>query len=502
MNRRNLLISAGAAALGACATAGAQTLPLSDELDAAIERGMARLGAVPGLAVAVYSRDGGYARGFGVTDITTGERADADVAFYIASSTKPLTALALLRRAERGDIDLDQPIGAFAPDAPFPAEVRANEVTFRHLLSHTSGIDNDPIGFRVAFTGQHTPDLLWRLLGVSRVNAEAPFGRFAYTNTGYNIATVLTDRRFGAPWQDMLQAEVFAPAGMTHASARMSSAASGGWRVARPHASLPEGITRLYLEKTDRTMQSAGGVIMSANDALRWLELMAEEGSVGGRRILAPRSIEATRAPLAQTAEGAEFGGYGREAYGLGWYCGPYRDDVLYHHFGGFSGARAHVSYIPARRIGVAAFVNDNSAGSRFVDAVANFVYDRVAGRADTVSAFDAKLDELVARRDQLHERIRADRANRAARAWTLTRPRAAYAGAYENEQLGRIEVTAEGERLNVSFGVMHALAEPFTRPDSIRVEFVPTSGEPIAFEGDGAAPAGLRYDGDVYARV
>lgn len=505
MNRRSLLLSAGAATLAACATpptTTAPTLPMADELDAAVAFAMQRLNAVAGLAVAVYTREGVYARGFGVTDVTTGERADADTAFYIASATKPLTSLALLRRAERGEIDLDQPIGAFAPEAPFPAAVRPSEVTFRHLLSHTSGVECDAIGFRVAFTGQHTPDLLWRLLGESSVNAEAPLGEFEYTNTGYNIATVLTDRHFGAPWQDMLQNEVFGPAGMTHASARMSRATSGGWRVAKPHGALPEGVTRLYLEKTDATMQSAGGVIMSANDALKWLELMIEDGVVGGSRILTARSIAAARAPLATTEDGTTFAGYGRDAYGLGWYRGPYRDELLFHHFGGFSGARAHVSHIPARGVGVAAFVNDNTVAGQLTDAVANFVYDRTAGRADAQAAFDAKIDAMVADRDRFFERVRADRANRAGRAWTLTRPRTAYAGAYENERFGRIEISAAGEALDVSYGVMHARAEPFTAPDSIRLELVPLQGESMVFEGPGDGPTVLRYDGDAYTRV
>jgi CubicO group peptidase (beta-lactamase class C family) len=452
---------------------------MAEELDAAVAGAMQRLNAAAGLAVAVYTREGVYARGFGVTDVTTGERVDADTAFYIASATKPLTSLALLRRAERGEIDLDQPIGAFAPDAPFPADVRANEVTFRHLLSHTSGIDCDPISFRLTSTGQHTPDLLWRLLGASTVHPRAPLGTFQYTNDGYNIATVLTDRRFGMPWQDMLQEEVFGPAGMTRASARMSRATSNGWRVAKPHGALPEGVTRLYLEKTDATMHSAGGVIMSANDALKWLELMLENGAVGGRRIISARSIEAARARLALTAEGTEFAGYRREAYGLGWYQGPYRDELLFHHFGGFSGARSHVSHIPARGVGVAAFVNDGAAATQLTDAVANFVYDRTAGRPDAQASLDARIDALIARRDQVFERVRSDRANRAGRAWTLTRPRAAYDGAYENERFGRIEIRADGDALDVSYGVMHARAEPFTASDSIRVELEPSPARP-----------------------
>ena len=97
MNRRSLLL--GAAGLAGCGRAS--SLCCGDDLDTVIDAAMQRIGAAPGLSVAVYSPDGVYARGFGVSDVTTGARADADTAFYIASCTKPLTALALASMAER-----------------------------------------------------------------------------------------------------------------------------------------------------------------------------------------------------------------------------------------------------------------------------------------------------------------------------------------------------------------------------------------------------------------
>lgn len=506
MDRRSLLIGAGATVFTGCvaatsksaAAAVATSLPFAGELDDLIEDAMRRLAATAGLAVAVYSRDGVYTRGFGVTDVTTGERADANTAFYIASATKPLTALALSAMAVRGEIDLAATLAAFAPDAPFPAAVRADTVTFRHLLAHTSGIACDPIAFRLAYSGQHDPDQLWRLLAASNVDANAPLGTFNYTNTGYNIATILTDRRFGRPWQDMLDREIFSPTGMRHATARMSRARSGRWSVAKPHTALPEGVTKLYLEKTDQTMQSAGGVVMSANDAVRWLELMIETGAIGGRRILPAASVLATRTPIATL--NAEYAGYMREAYGLGWYHGPYRDERMLHHFGGFPGARAHVSYIPARHIGVAAFVNESSVAAQLTDAVANYVYDRTAGRKDALTAFNMKIEDLIARRDRFYTRVMLERAERAKREWNLTRPTRDYVGSYENENYGRIEIVAEGNGLRVNYGVMHASAEPFTEPDTIYVELMPSSGEPIAFEGPSLSA--LRYATDTYLRV
>lgn len=503
MNRRTLLLSAGAGALAACATtpSNSTSLALADEIDAAVALALARVEMAPGLGVAVYTPDGTYARGFGVTDIDTGERAHADTAFYIASSTKPLTALALAALHGRGELDLDQTIAAYAPQARFPDAVRPDEVRLRQLLSHTHGIENDPLGFRVAFSGQHDPDTLWRLLASSTVNSEAPLGQFQYTNVGYNIATVITDRNLGVVWQDLLQREIFDPAAMTRASARMSRAVTGGWSVAKPHGlSRDNTVRRIYLEKADQTMQSAGGVIISPTDAVKWLELMCEDGRVGGRQIIPAQVVQATRAPLADV--NATFDGYVREHYGLGWYLGPNRDEQMLHHFGGFAGFRAHVSYIPARRVGVAVFVNEDFVSADIVDAIANYVYDRTADRSDAQSRFDTALDGVAAQRDRRVAQATADRANRASREWTLTRPKPAYAGAYQNAEWGRIDIRASESEIELTFGVLHAVAEPFTRPDSMRVEFFPGMGVPVQFTGEGAQPSAVVFRGAAFTRM
>jgi|CXWL01.1.fsa_nt_gi CubicO group peptidase (beta-lactamase class C family) len=502
MNRRTLLLTAGATALAACATSGLQETALSADFDAIITRGMSSIGVVPGLSVAIYTRNGSYTRAFGVTDVETREPATPDTAFYIASCTKPLTALALAKLAARGELDLNSTLTAYAPDAPFPAAARANEVRLLHLLAHTSGIENNPIVYRTAYSGEHDPETLWRLLAVSQANSEAPLGRFEYTNVGYNIATILTDRKTGVRWQYLLQREIFGPAGMTHATAIASRARAEHWSFARPHFGLAEGgPARTYLEKTDQTMQSAGGVMMSANDSVRWLELMIEDGRVGGIEVAPAAAVQTVRAAHADV--GAESEGYQRAAYGLGWYSGDHRGETLFHHFGGFTGARAHVSFVPARGVGVAVFANDASMSGALANAIANYVYDHTAERTDATARYDEAIATAVAQRDTARTRIAADRANRAQRPWTLTRARAAYAGRYRSEAMGEMVVNVAGETIEVRAGVLRATAEPFTRPDSIRVELEPGSGAAILFDGDPAAPpAGLTFQGERFGRV
>ncbi len=501
MHRRSFLL-AGAAALTACATRAPVQAGFAhaDRIDAAVAQALDAVQSCPGFALALYTRGGVYARGYGVADVETGEPASADTAFYIASTTKPLTALAFARLHGAGAFDLDAPVATYAPNAPFPAAVRPNEVTFRHLFTHTHGISNSPIANRVAFTGLHDPETLWRLLGVSEVNRDAPLGRYEYANVGYNIATVLTDRRMGLPWQNLLRREVFDPLGMTHTSARMSEAAN--WPRARPH--MMDYATgrpiRTYLEKTDSTMQSAGGVVMSANDALRWLELLCEDGRVGGRQIVTAEVMQEARAPYVATGDEDE--GVPVQ-YGLGWNVSQNQGEPAFYHGGGFSGFRSMVAYLPRRGAGLAMFANDNSYSGPAMMALLRYVFALTqSGGADPEADLAAALDRARQQRAEIAARVAADRANRAQRSWRLTRPRAAYAGTYRSELYGDIEVATAGERLEVRFGVMHAAAEPFTRPDSIRLELVPGQGSALLFEGDGAQPEALLYQQARFDRI
>jgi CubicO group peptidase (beta-lactamase class C family) len=451
-----------------------------------------------GLAFAVYTPAGTHTAAFGVADANSNAMVTADTAFYLASSAKSFTGLAMSALASRGELNLDMPLNQFAPEAGFPDAVRPGEVTLRHLLAHSHGIRNHALWFRLGATGQHDADTLWGLLASSIVNEDAPLGQFRYGNVGYNMLTVLTDRMLATRWQELVQREVLAPVGMTHAATAISDVR---WPIAAPHYSAaPVGQTRLYLEKSDATMHSAGGVVVSANDAARWLELMINDGQVQGRQVVAAEAVRQTRAPLVST--GSTFGRYSRDHYGLGWHIGRYRDDVLVHHFGASSGARVHVSYMPARRVGVAVLINDNAPIAEAADALANFIYDHLAGRADADRTYASELRRHARAQQSEAANIIRDRAARARRQWTLTRPPGAYAGLYEHPDWGTIEVREEGQRLRMIYGVLSATGEPFTAPDTMRVELQPLDGDVVQFAfGDGDTPVGLDYGGQRYVR-
>lgn len=213
------------------ASASAANGVLADSLDPFV-RGLVDEGYVPGIAIAVVTRDGpAYLRGFGVRDVRTREPVTPQTGFYIASSTKSFTGTLAALLHQRGVISLDAPLSRYLPELRMNAPLSADSVTLRSLLTHTSGLRNEPVVFRTAFSGVHDDAMLVRLLAQS-----TPIPRtYRYDNLGYVVAALAMERATGRDWQDLLRDELFRPLGMMHTTARVSEARAAGWPLASPH---------------------------------------------------------------------------------------------------------------------------------------------------------------------------------------------------------------------------------------------------------------------------
>lgn len=461
--------------------AARQAGPEEADIDAFVRRAMAVVGTVPGLSLAVV--DGEeivMASGYGVADIRIGAPVDAETEFYIASATKSFTALAISGMAARGEVDLEAPVARWMGNAGLATDL-ASSVSLADLLSHRSGLDNAPMAFRAAYSGDHTPDVMRGLLASTARHPETPHGSFRYTNAGYNIATTLIEARFGRDWRVMVRDGVLIPAGMKRTTAWISKATASGL-VAQGHLGDLTTTRPSSLQKVDATMQSAGGLVSTANDMARWLELQINDGVIDGRRVFPEGLIASTHRP--QVAQDNDFGAYHRDGYGLGWQTGRYGTDVLIHHFGNFSGSRAHVSFMPERHLGVVVMVNEDLFAGDLADVVANYVYDRLAGRPDLGAAYDIELATLVDRRDRKRAAVATARAERSARPWRLSRSMASYVGTYVNPAMGSLSITTAEGQMTVSIGVLSAIAEAYIDPESVRVELVPFQGDVVTFKG------------------
>lgn len=470
------------------------------EANALIASALAEITEVPGLAMAVVVEDRvALARGWGVADIENDVPSTGETLYYIASATKPFTALAAARLHARGIIDLDSSLASHLEGSGMDLELVPAAVTLRDLLSHTAGLENGAMTTRLAYTGEHTPELLWRLLSATEPNEAGP-GSFEYTNFGYNLLTLVLERELDQPWQDLLRDEVFAPAGLQRTTAYASLPVAEGWPVAAPYFGMhPEGMWRVPLVKVDATMHSAGGMLTTAEDAARWLLLQLNDGRIDGQQIFDPEVIHETHLSRVEPEDSGRRL-FGTTGCGLGWLHGSYAGQEVLHHSGGYPGFRSLISFMPEAGVGVALFVNESSVGNPLAETLVAWAYDWWLESGTETG--DEALARVVQMRDRFAERIEAGFAERAQREWALELDRAAYVGRYANSAYGLVEVQVEGESLEVRMGQLHCVAEPFSEPNSIRVELVPGQGEVMRFiVGEDGHVSAMEYDGARFAR-
>ena len=225
---------------------------------------------LPGIAIVVIKDDRPiFVSAYGMADREAGIKADTDTLYYIASSTKSFTALAAAMLDQEGKIKLSDAVTKYTPGIRFKSDI-PDKVTIRDLLTHTSGLRNGALINRLAFTGQIDQREIDYVFAEGTNFNEANFGKYNYTNLGYNIYGLALHYQLNKKWQDLLQERIFGPAGLAHTTAYVSKARAKKYKIAAPYvvdtdAADAGKMVRSRLEKTDENMQSAGGIFMRAS---------------------------------------------------------------------------------------------------------------------------------------------------------------------------------------------------------------------------------------------
>src|SRR5688572_16907381 len=439
----------------------AQTLPPATEkdftasYDARVRQTIAAFPDLPGIAIVVIKDDKPiFLRAYGMADKEAGVKADADTLYYIASSTKSFTALAAAMLDKEGKIKFSDPLTKYTPGIQFKNAI-PDKITIRDLLTHTSGLRNGPLVNRLAFTGQIDQSELDRVLAEGTTLNDANFGKYNYTNLGYNIYGLALHYHLKKKWQDVLQERIFTPAGLQHTTAYVSKARARKHKIAAPYvidtdaAASAGKMVRSHLDKTDENMQSAGGMFMSISDLGRWLNLNMNSGKLGGKQLLPADLIRNAHIGLTpSTRNEPPFSADGE--YGLGWQIGKYRNEKVVYHHGGYPGFRSHVSFMPDKRVAVGVLVNNDALGGRLADMLAAYAYDWWLRTENFEADYEKQLQQTVKRYESRKQVIAAEAAARSKREWLLTKSFTDYAGQYRHDILGTIEIAATEKALAV----------------------------------------------------
>jgi len=490
-----------------------QTRPASEKdfsaaFDAQIRKTLETFPDLPGIAIVVIKDDRPiFVSAYGMADKEAGIKADTDTLFYTGSSTKSFTALAAAMLDQEGKIKLSDALTKYTTRIRFKNEI-PDKVTIQDLLTHTSGLRNSPLINRLAFTGEIDQSELDHVFAEGTTYNDANYGKYNYTNLGYNIYGLALHYQLHKKWQDLLQERIFTPAGLKHTTAYVSTARAKKFKIVAPYVISSDGseagtMVRSGLEKTDDNMQSAGGIFMSISDLGRWLNLNMNGGKLDGKQIVPADIIRKVQTGYTKsTRNEPPFSGDGE--YGLGWQIGKYRNDKVVYHHGGYPGYRTHVSFMPERKIAVGVMVNNDALGGRLADLLAAYAYDWWLQTENLEADYARQVQETIKRYESVKQGMAAEAADRAKREWLLTKPFTEYAGKYRNDLMGTIEIVAKEKAFAVRMGAMNAVATPYKEKDTIRVVMQPGgNGDVIAFVKDADGKfSSLTYGGFTFTKL
>jgi CubicO group peptidase (beta-lactamase class C family) len=415
---------------------------LAAAVDRLAERAMrAELTPALGLAIAMDGRTV-YERAFGMADVSAHIPATRNTLWYVASTSKSFTGFGVSLLADAGRLSFDAPIASLLPPARWPEGVDANSLTLAHFLSHTHNLNDVVVTLNAAFTGIQ-PESAWP--GLLQHASRRTQPELVYSNVGYNVAAMVIDHLEPRGWREWMTRAVYAPAGMRETYAHVQGLDAR--RIAKPHQLSATGafVTAPFF-KVDATMNSAGGHLSTLGDLARWTIVQMDSGRIDGRQVF-PRSAvlrsHTLISPHTRPA-GRRYAYFDREGWAAGWDIGSYDGERMVSRFGGYHSVRSHLSFLPARRIGVVA-VSTGDPGAALTDVLAAYAYDLEAGRVDAEQRALARLDTVIARRTQSLQAAHArDSTQRARRALQLPLPLSAYAGRYTSATLGDFVVTTD----------------------------------------------------------
>lgn len=379
---------------------------------------------------------------YGIRDVNRMEPVVRKTPFYIASSTKSFLAAAIMKLHERGDIDINKPISNYLPDFNYSSEANSDSITIKNLLTHTKVVDDFAIAVRTAYSGQYDDKLVLNMIKDGRYFGE----NFRYTNTGYLFAAIIIEKVTGKYWKQIIHDEILAPLQMQNTSCYVSDYSMD--ELAQPHE-FTNGIGKQFpFVKTDTTMHPAGGMISTSDDMINWIRFNLTGKTPHDENLLSLNSFKELHSQHADVDK--TFWEYHRTGYGLGWYISDYNGETLIHHFGGYIGFRAHVSFMPEYGIGIASMINDDGEGFFVPDLIADYAYNLFLGKENAEELAESELNKIVESAKKNREKKAENEST------TKVEPDldfASVAGKYSNSSIGDISVSIEENDLVFTMG-------------------------------------------------
>lgn len=325
-------------------------------------------GEAPGAAVAIVKDSSVlFLKGFGLSDASKMDSVGVFSVFRLGSVSKSLASVLTAVLVQDSVLNWDDKVIKYVPDFELKSRESTEQITLRHLLSHTSGLPYHAFTYSID-NGETLDPLIYHLRDL---NLTGPPGKtYSYQNVAYSVIGKVIESATGKPYDVVMSEKVFQPLHMDQASLTFDAMIASNDK-ALPHVHTIRGWKPTAISSTYYNVGPAGGVNASISDMARWLKGLTRAQK---NFLNAPVRDEMFRPVVRATARNRYFRKWKRSSgsfYSLGWRVLTFRTDTLNYHGGYVNGYRSEIAVKGDEGIGICVLVN--SAGQLADRAIPEF---------------------------------------------------------------------------------------------------------------------------------
>jgi CubicO group peptidase (beta-lactamase class C family) len=286
-----------------------------------------------------------FAKAYGMANVEKKVLCTTNTNFRLASVTKQFTAMGIMILSERGKLSLDDKITKFFPEFP----KYGDQITVRHLLTHTSGVfdydDQAPPGM----TRQLKDKDALKIVEDHDGTYFAPGTKFRYSNSGYAMLALIIEAVSGRSYARFQKANIFGPLGMTNTVAfedGINTVPNRAFGYAEENSS--------FVPKDQSPFSAVlgdGGIYSSIVDLFKWDQSLYTDKLISGAMLKDAYTVH---------TKNSDMPGSG---YGYGWYLASYKGTEQIWHYGSTCGFNTKIERFPEKKTTIIVLTNRHDAG-------------------------------------------------------------------------------------------------------------------------------------------
>jgi CubicO group peptidase (beta-lactamase class C family) len=325
---------------------------LDDELGKTLQAGN-----IPSATVAlVHQTKIIWTEAYGYSNLWARVRAVPDSVYLIGSTFKTMSTFALLKLMEQGSFKLDDRVNDHLSDIKIRGEDPINPMTFRHLLTHTSGLPGD-FGPHPVW-GDSVPLKLRDYLKLKLKLKHPTMTKIEYSNMAYTLIAYLIEKFSGVPFKKYIQEQIFDPLEMNDTA--FFPRTNMEERLAIPYEFDPKTGKQKPAVRLKANVWPAGIVYGTVKNQANWLIANLNRGIFKNYRIISENSFKELMTRQFDRFMGKISAGWLNETtgYGLTWWISKRKGDLLFAHSGSVPGYTAFLVGNLNKKIGFAVLTN------------------------------------------------------------------------------------------------------------------------------------------------